>query len=45
MNLFYFFSEVIVVRIRCELCEKEAAGLDESSGLLGDYYCEECRSE
>jgi Zn finger protein HypA/HybF involved in hydrogenase expression len=37
--------EVVALDIKCEKCDKVAFGLDESSGLLGDYYCEECRSE
>ncbi len=33
------------MKIKCEKCGKEAMGLDETSGLFGDYFCEECRSE
>ncbi len=33
------------MKIRCERCDKEAVNLEEDSRLLGDYFCEECRSE
>ncbi len=33
------------MNLKCEKCGKGSMGLDENSILLGDYYCEECRSE
>jgi|GEM_PF-1699466 DNA-directed RNA polymerase subunit RPC12/RpoP len=33
------------MNLKCEKCGKESSSLDETSVLLGDYFCEECRSD
>ena len=33
------------LKVKCERCGKEAIGFGANSAVVGDYYCEECRSE